>query len=202
MRSVDAATLSALQAGTPLVERVAVTLRVKTLAGVATTFGFWAGLEDVTLTVLSAATGLAEARAYHGGGLVEAGDIVETDDLTIHRVAVKLNPLNAAVADMARGHDCRLAGIDIHRVLLDAATRAVIGQPPLHFTGEVDALRFDTPAAGGEAVLTLDCVSASRGLTRTNPARRSDEHQKTRSGDRFMRYAGSVKNWQIVWGEK
>jgi hypothetical protein len=41
----------------------------------------------------------------------------------------------------------------------------------------------------------------TRELTRTNPAKRSDETQRLRSGDRFRRYSGTAYQWPIWWGE-
>ena len=61
--------------------------------------------------------------------------------------------------------------------------------------------QLSTPKTGDEGGIDLTCVSHIREMTRTNPAKKSDETQKRRSGDRFRRYIGTV-NVDLFWGQK
>jgi len=49
-------------------------------------------------------------------------------------------------------------------------------------------------------VLTI--VSQSRELTRTNPAKASQEFYARRSGDLWGQYTGTAGQWSIWWGEE
>lgn len=55
---------------------------------------------------------------------------------------------------------------------------------------------------GGEGGVELAVVSHTRMLTRTNPAKRSDESQKLRQGDRLRRYSGVAGEIEFFWMEK
>ncbi|MBB3977363.1 hypothetical protein GGQ64_002569 [Rhizobium azooxidifex] len=55
---------------------------------------------------------------------------------------------------------------------------------------------------GDVTLIQLDCVSHSRMLTRTNPAKKSHEAQKLRSGDKFRQYNTVAGQWQYWWGER
>lgn len=164
--------------------------------------GFWNELETATLTVINGKTGISEARDYQGAGsLITIGSIPLTNDLTIQTVRVTLSQVNEAVLLAIRGYEPRLASVDIHRVPFDLATRQVVGVPPSHFFGRVDTVSITTPSTGEEGSIELECKSFMRELTRVNGAKRSDESQKLRSGDRFRRYAGTAWQAQIDWGE-
>lgn len=190
----------AAQAG--LIERDLVTFTVKDGGGSAVVFGFWTGEEDVSLDVPTAAGGTALARAFTGRGeLISAGEVKLTTDLTVQRVSVVLSGIAPRVLDMLNGHDLRLAPVEIHRALFDPSTRALLAAPDLHFAGEVNAAPRETAAAGGESAVSIECVSDTRQLTRTNPARRGDAFLAARSGDRFYRYVNAVANREIFWGE-
>lgn len=60
----------------------------------------------------------------------------------------------------------------------------------------------EVPAAGGEGGIRFDIVSDTRQLTRTNPAKRSAAHQRTRGDDAFHDDIGVVGDWNIPWGQE
>jgi hypothetical protein len=67
--------------------------------------------------------------------------------------------------------------------------------------GFVNAAPEEIAGTDGQSQLKVEVVSVTRELTRTNPAKRSDEAQRLRSGDRFRRYSGTAHQWPIWWGE-
>jgi hypothetical protein len=101
-----------------------------------------------------------------------------------------------------RGYDLRLAAIEIHEGYLDLSTHQLLAPPVVDFVGWVNGAPITTPPAGGQGSITLNCVSHSRMLTRTNPAKRSHESQKLRSNDQFRRYSTVAAQWQYWWGER
>jgi len=205
MRSIDLDTYDAL-VGAPdngITSRDLVYFFVRSLDGESTTqFGFWNGLDTVTISVLRGDTGLSQSRVYHGdGSLISMDRIPLTSDLTVRTVKVVLSQLHATVQDMVRGYDIRGAKVEIHRGVFDPQSNALVGAPICHFVGKVNKAPIQTPAVDQEGSISIDVVSIVRELTRINPAKKSDETQKRRSGDRFRRYAG-VANVPVWWGEE
>jgi hypothetical protein len=121
--------------------------------------------------------------------------------LEVRIIQLVLSPLNEEVALMLRGDDPRFARVEIYRGLLDPLTMLLVAPPRIRFMGRVNGAPIDTAVPGGESRATLSIVSHTRELTRTSPARKSDEQQRLRSGDRFRRYTGVVAEWPIWWGE-
>lgn len=206
MRSdVDTATADALAAvpDTGIVPRQFVWITAKDRStGAAVSTGFWSGLDTVTLNVISGETGLEVSRDYIGNGsLLSVDAIALSIGLDVRTVGVTLSQIHPSVAAAARDNDPRLGQIEIHRGLFDTKSHLLIAAPRLHFIGKIDTVSFKTPTPGQEGGITLNCTSISSELTRTNSMRRSDEHSKLRSGDRFYRYAGVVGNWNYWWGE-
>jgi hypothetical protein len=207
MRSdVDTATADALAAApdSGIVPRQFVWITAKDrTTGDAVSMGFWNGLDSVTLNVIDGQTGNEVSRTYIGGGtLLSIGSIPLAIGLDVRSFSVVLSQINPDVADAVRDNDPRLAPIEIHRGLLDTTSRLLIAAPRLHSRGKVDTVQFQTPKPGSEGGITLSCTSISSELTRVNPAKRSDEHSKLRSGDRFYRYAGVAGSWNFWWGEQ
>lgn len=204
MRDVDSATVAHLTARAGVVPRDLLYIRGKDrTTGAAAAVGFWNDLDTVTFSVISGETGLLESREYTGSGsLISADPIPLVADLTVRTINIRLSQINEAVLNAVRLYDARLAFVDFHRALFDPATRQLVAPPVPHFTGQVNLAPIETPPVGGEGEIVLSVVSHSRELTRTNPAKRSDETQKLRSGDRFRRYSSVAGQWDIWWGEK
>lgn len=165
------------------------------------TVGFWDEPEDVSVDVLSPADGSEVTRTYSGGAILSLDPIPLTIGLDVRTVQLALNPLHASVANLIRGLDPRLARVEIHRGHFNPDTMTLVAPPRIRFLGQVDGAPIATAAEGGESTATLSIASHTRELTRTNPAKKSDEQQQRRSGDRFRRYntiAGDIPYW---WGE-
>jgi hypothetical protein len=77
----------------------------------------------------------------------------------------------------------------------------LVAQPRSRMLGQVNGAPESVAAAGGQSVRTIKVVSHTRELTRTNPAKKSDETYRLRQGDEFGRYAGTAGHWELFWGE-
>lgn len=163
--------------------------------------GFWTGHEDVSLSVISAETGGLVERTYLGGHDLEVGPIGYVTDLTAQSVDIGLSQISDAAQSLVRGHDVRLAIVDIHESAINDDTGRVVSDPTPVFRGVIDASPLSTPDAGGVGGISLTIRSELMlSLMRTNPAKASHAHQTTRFADQFAKYAASLTSWSIKWG--
>lgn len=167
-------------------------------------FGFWTGDDDVTIAVQDGQTGDTVSRLYYGQGTkLKVPNIPRASDLNIPVLSVVLSQTSPIVQAMVREYEPRFGKIEIHEALLSDVSRLLIPNPVTAFLGEIDGDPIETPSVGGEGNITLEVVSdAIRGLTRTNPAKRSYQQQFRRASDKFSNYSNVVANWDISWGEK
>lgn len=204
MRSIDSGTYNALvNAPTNgIVERDLVWITAKDSNGGSVFFGFWNDLDTVTVTVTDPVTGISVNRDFQGdGSLISIDRIPLVSDLTVQTINMTLSPLHAGVKDMVRGHDVRNAPVTVYRLLYDPATHAPVGPAIPHFVGFINKAPVNTAQVGNESAIPFSIVSVIRELTKTNPAKKSDETQRQRSGDRFYRYNGTA-NVPLFWGLK
>lgn len=205
MRTVDASTLSWLQNAPDegYTTRDVVHFVVRSFAdpSVTQTFTFWGEIDPETVSVVDPSTGGPVALDCVGdGALLSCSEVKLTSDLTVQTLNVSLSQIHATVQNMVRGYDVRLATIWLHRAAFDPGTRALVAMPLPHFFGKVDKSPVGTPAVGDEGSVNIQAVSHIRELTRTNPAKKSDETQKRRSGDRFRRYNSTAGDTDVFWG--
>jgi hypothetical protein len=175
---------------------------VRSLDGLTTqTFVFWNELDPATVTVIDGATGATVDRACVGdGALLKIDDIPLTSDLTVQTIKISLSQIHETVQSMVREYDVRIAKVQVHRALFDPQTNELVSHPLPHFVGTVNKAPIGTPAAGQEGSIDLDVVAHIREMTRTNAAKKSDETQKRRSGDRGRKYNGTT-NVPVFWGQ-
>ncbi len=206
MRTIDGSTSAALTAAraSGIVTRDLLTIFARNRSDNSiTAFPFWVDLDTVTISVISGQDGTTVSRDFVGdGSILSIGDVPNVSDLTIRRVPVVLSQLHATVQSMFRTYTIHVAAAEIHRALFDTATRSLVATPYCHFVGRVNTSPLNTPAVSAEGGLAIEIVSDTRELTRTNPARRSDQTQQRRSGDRMLRYATLTQNITLQWGEK
>lgn len=166
-------------------------------------WGFTDFGEDVTLNVVDAVTGSSTSRDYAGDNapILSIDPIPMKIGLEVNTIEVVLNALQPAVEAMLRGADIRNGVVQIHRGYLDPQTMLLVAPPRARFLGRVNEAPLQTGAADGQGAGTLRVVGATRELSRTNPAKRSDEQQRLRGGDRLRRYGG-ITSWDYWWGEK
>jgi hypothetical protein len=201
MSLYDSATRAALAAG-PVILRDMVAVYGKDSDGDPVTFGFWKGEDNITTNIVTAVDGSTVSRSFIGGGsLIGVDAIPLVIGLEARTIEVTLSPIHSEVQDMVRGNDIRHAVVEVLRAMFDVSTGGLVSTPFARFLGKVDGAPVATPAEGDEGSITLHCVSNTIELTRTNPARKSDEQQKRRSGDRFRKYADTAGDIEIWWGE-
>lgn len=166
-------------------------------------WGFTDYGEDVTLNIVDGETGSTVSRAYFGDNapIVSIDPMPLKIGLEVDTTEIVLGQLHPAVLDMVRGHDIRGAQVQVHRAYLSRVSMLPVAAPRIRRLGQVNGAPIETPAPGGFGSVTLQVVSHTRELTRTNPAKRSDEQQRLRDGDRFRRYSGTAGKWEIWWGE-
>jgi hypothetical protein len=201
VKSLDMATQDAIRDRSRVIYRDFVLFTVKDGEGDPVNFGFTTYGEDVTLNIEDGLTGETVSRTYLGDGapLQDIEPIPQRIGLEIINIRVTLNPIHAGVQSMFRGHDCRNAPVQVHRIYLDDDTMLPVANPKCRFLGFVNTAPENRGGAGGTSRLDFGLVSRVRELTRTNPAKRSDEQQRLRSGDRFRRYNGVTR--PVFWGE-
>lgn len=165
-------------------------------------FAFWTEHDTETITVTSPWTGSSTSYAFVGGGtILEVGETPRTSDLSIRRKSVTFSAVHQAVLDMWTGYDMRLAQVAVFQAIFDPNTRAFT-DALLEFVGELNGAPKEVPSVGGEGGIRFDFVSDSRQLTRTNPAKRSDAHQRSRGGDTFHNDIGVAGSWIIPFGQE
>lgn len=203
MRALDTDTYNALVAApdSGISERKFVTFFVRSLDGESTaTFPFWNDLDTVTASVLKGDTGTPESRTFHGdGSLISIDPVVMTSDLTVQTLRITLSQIHSTVQNMVRGYDIRGARVEVHRGVFDPQTNELAGPIYCRFIGNVNKVNITTPKVGDEGAIEVEVASIARELTRTNPAKKSDETQRRRSDDRFYRYVG-VADVDVWWG--
>jgi hypothetical protein len=203
MRGSSTDIVAALQAApvTGIVPRQLIWISAPKLSDGSTgTFGFWNERLPATLLV-TGLNGAAEARDYQAVGALMAVDkITLTADITVRTASFTLSMVHPTVQQLWGEYRLKMARVEIHRVLLDPVTKRPVDTAHRRFLGRVDRAPKTTAAPGQEGGLIINCVSTTVGLTIINPAKRSDESQKLRSGDRHSRYADVVGQWQIPWG--
>lgn len=202
MTVYDSTTLATLASGAHG-RRPLIYIRGKDSGGSSKTFGFWVGMGNVTATVTSALDGSSESRNYIGDGSLKGIDsVIYQVGLEVRDVSAVLSQIHASVQDMLRGNDIRHAMVEVHVAVLDSGTGSVVANPLPYWLGYIDGAPLETPADNDEGSLTIKMVSAAVDLTRTNTAKKSDETQKLRSGDRFRRWADTAGKIKVWWGTK
>jgi hypothetical protein len=169
-----------------------------------TLFGFTDYGEDVSVNIVDGLTGATVNHTYYGdnGPIVEIDPIPMRIGMEVTTTNVVLNPFHPVVQTMYRGNSVRNAPVQIHRGFLDPESMLLVAPPRCRRLGQVNSAPEEIGAVGDDSRLTLEVVSITRELTRTNPAKRSDEAQKRRGGDRFRRYVNTADKWPIWWGEE
>lgn len=199
----DSETIAALEAGS-LVLRDFLVIKGKDSEGDPATFGFWTGEDNVTTNVVTATDGGTDSHDFVGGGALPPDGIppiVDTIGIEVRTLDIELSQIHPGVRDMVRGNNIRHAVVEVFRGLLNPATWSLVSTPFSRFLGRVDAAPESVPAVGGSGSQKISMVSDAVDLTRTNPALKSDESQKLRSGDRFRRYSDAAGSYSVWWGQ-
>lgn len=157
--------------------------------------GLWTGDDHATITAE------AEARFYYGAqGEVTIPNITYGSGTDIVSGEITL-PISPEAETLVRGTNLRFAPVDLHCALYDAETGDLLDVRRF-FKGTIDGAPIYTPALNGLASLSLKMVSSARAGTMTTKAKKSDQSQRTRQGDRFRRYSDLGTVSADPWGGK
>lgn len=162
----------------------------------------WSDVGNITAAVVDPDTGADDNRDFYGSGnLVRISAITLTSNLTVQQVSIELSLISDKVAEIFRTYDCQQARVQIFRGLYNPETELMVDAAENRFDGFVDSIEVNTPADGDEGTVTLNCVSHSQELTRSNPDTRSHESQIRRlAADAFYRDSATVSEWEFFWG--
>ncbi|WP_149589835.1 hypothetical protein [Tabrizicola flagellatus] len=196
MRTFDAATLAQFQGRTALNSRILIWAVARNRTTDAPeSLGLWTGAQDATFTIAGS------PRTYAGAGsIIEIPPIVSQAGIAVRMQRFVLSPLSEAVAALIRSYDARFASIEIHRALFDPVTGLLVAEPHRVFKGIIDEVDLPIDPKSGEIRCEVTVASSARFLTRTLPLKRSDESQKRRLGDRFLRYSKVSGEVDVYWG--
>lgn len=205
MRATDPAIAAHLSARKPIIVRhlIWITARHRlTLAPEA--IGFWDGDDHHEILVEG------ETRTYYAAGaLIKIDQISHAVGTDVRRLRAKLAPMAPEVEAAIRGSDARTAPVQVHRLIIDPETMAVIGSPVRRLDGRISEIEFSEPDDdGSEAECRVTIATAAIEGTRTLALKKSDESQKLRAlpggagGDRFFRYADVSGKVPVKWGEE
>ena len=206
MKTISPQRLAGLQAApdTGITPRVFAFFTVRNRTdGAPVSIGMWNGDWDVTLDVVNGFTGLTESRTYYGECNLVVGDVQLVTDLSIQTLNVSMSQLAPPCQQLARTYDPRLGKVEIHKIELDRLTRMPVSAPEIDFMGEIDGAPIETPRAGSDGSIQYKINSdAISMLAIVNPRKSSYEGQRRRSGDEFGKYASTVGDWKIPWGQE
>lgn len=159
-------------------------------------FGFWTGIEDITLTVES------EVRDYAAGGSIVGVDaITASKGLSVETQRVVLSAIHSDIENMLRGYDARQAPCQIHVLRRDPLTNAKLGfdRP---FKGFLNVAPITSGQIGGDAIAEAELLGSEYLLTKGLSSKKSHEAQQLRQGDPFMKYATTSGSETIYWGTR
>ncbi|WP_458760552.1 hypothetical protein ACSVBT_07095 [Afipia sp. TerB] len=203
MREISAENYAALQAR-KLVARDFIWFIVRDrVTGDPVTDGYWSDVGTITAEVLDPNTGAIDERQWFGSGtLIQVSDIPLVSNLTVQTVAVRLSQVADRVNQLVRDYDCKQGQVQIFRGLFDPNSRQMVAPAESRFVGFIDTIDIQTPAENSDGGVTLNCVSHTQEMTRSNPDTRSHESQIRRhAGDNFLQDTTVVGGWELFWGK-
>ena len=200
MRAYDPTTLSHAASASGLVAQVLLWVEARDPTGQPAPVGLWTGEDDRSITVAG------QSRLYEGAGELLAIEPItyrQGLDARLHKMV--LSGLGADTEALLTGTDARLAPADLYRVIMDAATREIVGSPHRLIRGWVNELVINTGQISGndagKSTVELTLATSARALTRSLALKYADATQQTNTpGDRFFRWAALSGQVQVKWG--
>jgi hypothetical protein len=197
VKTLDSAITGLLAARGGLVVKHAVWISARNRStGAAETLGVWSGDYDLSVTI----SGAPRTYAPAGAALV-VPPIAAAPGLAVRAIRLGLVSIDPAVEAIVRDYDTRFAPVEIHRAVINPATRQIAAAPYRVFRGVINALEFPRPEPGGLAEVSLELVSETRALTRVLPTKKSDDSQGRRGTDRIRKYGDISGSVPVYWGE-
>jgi len=168
--------------------------------GLPAALGLWTGEDAEDISHTDMWTGASVTRTYYGAGEMLGVDAIRWHaGMEVRPVTVTLSSVSPAVITALRVYEPRGAKVQIQKRSYEPDSGVPVGVEPL-WMGFVNGAPIPRPAPGGDAVLSLECVSAARLLTIPRPRRKSHAAQGLRSGDKFRRYTATAGQWDVPWG--
>ncbi|PWE29961.1 hypothetical protein DDZ14_16090 [Maritimibacter sp. 55A14] len=165
--------------------------------GAVENMGLWSGDDHQSFDIGG------QMRLYHGAGtMLDQLTVRYQSGTQVQRQKLKLAAIAPEVEQALKIYEPRLAPVEIHRAILDADTRQLIGAPHRVFAGTLEQLKTTRPKPGEQGGVAATLASAMRRLTLRLSTTKSDEAQRRRGDDRFYRYADVSGNYVTIWGEK
>ncbi len=200
MRAYDPTTLSHAASASGFVAQVLLWVEARDPTGQPAPVGLWTGEDDRSITVAG------QSRLYEGAGELLAIEPItyrQGLDARLHKMV--LSGLGADTEALLTGTDARLAPADLYRVIMDAATREIVGSPHRLIRGWVNELVINTGQISGndagKSTVELTLATSARALTRSLALKYADATQQTNTpGDRFFRWAALSGQVQVKWG--
>lgn len=202
MRTLDPAVLSALQSGRVSARDFLWIVARDRTTGAAVPDGMWSDYHAVNADVIDPDTGNVVTRAWTGvGTLVQIADVPLVSNITVQRVTITLSQVSDHVATLVRLYDCKQAVVQLFRGIFDPQTNSLIGAAVPRFVGFVDDIEIVTPTENTDGSVTMNCVSHTQEMTRSNPDTRSSVSQVLRSGtDNFFQDVATIGQVEFFWG--
>ena len=184
MKEYDTATVAALEGDTG----IAMFIRLDFESGPQM---YWTGGHDTELN----------GYTWQGaGGVVEIGEIRETEQLIATTVPLKLSGTASALIALLQSEKVRGKLCTLWFAALDAGGN-VIGAPPIEFRG-----RLDEPGIvidGQDAVIQINVVSRMADFARPRERRFSNEDQQAHHpGDTIFDGIHETAEFELVWPAK
>ncbi len=200
MRAYDPTTLDHTASACGLVAQILLWIEAKDPAGQPAPVGLWTGEDDRSLTVAG------QSRLYQGAGELLAIEPItyrQGLDARLHKMV--LSGLGADTEALLTGTDARLAPADLYRVIMNAATREIVGSPHRLIRGWVNELVINTGQINGndagKSTVELTLATSARALTRSLALKYADATQQANApGDGFFRWAAISGQVQVKWG--
>ena len=204
MRAINPAVYAALQADR-LVARdfLWIEARRRDAPNITVGQGFWSDVMTVSAEVREPTNNSVVTRNFVGSGtLIQISAIAAVSNITVQTVTITMSQLDPAVKTAAMVYDLKQARVEIYRGLYNPDTGQLVDAAVCRFYGFVDGAPIERGPENEDGKIELTCVSHTQELTRSNPATRSDEDQKTRSAsDNFYADAATVGERRIFWGK-
>jgi hypothetical protein len=204
MRAYDPTTISHAASASGLVAQILLWVEAKGPTGQPAPVGLWTGEDDRSITVAG------QSRHYDGAGeLLAIEPITYRQGLDVRLHKMVLSGLGGDTEALLTGTDARLAPADLYRVIMDAATREIVGSPHRLIRGWVNELVINTgqisSKVGGQdaskSTVELTLATSARALTRSLALKYADATQQANTpGDGFFRWAALSGQVQFKWG--
>ncbi|HMR51181.1 MAG TPA: hypothetical protein PKA33_01750 [Amaricoccus sp.] len=168
--------------------------------GLPAALGLWTGEDVEDITFADMWSGASVTRTFYGAGeMLGVGAIRWHAGLEVRPVTITLSSVSPAVVTALRVYEPRGARVQILKRSYEPDLGTEAGIEPV-WMGFVNGAPIPRPAPGGDASMSLECVSSARLLTIPYPRRKSHAAQGQRAGDKFRRYTATAGQWDVPWG--